>query len=181
MLSFNNKKIEELTPKELSIQIFTLTNFFKSTNIEDKYISMSLFIAEQLENEYSTYQFNLKDFIHFINNPNFSIFEKNIMLEGYSQYLKINVEKNKNNEELMSYHYSLSNLIETKKIYLNYSQLTNHKHNNPNKINECLNLINTKIIELEKYQGKQKTPALQRIIEIALKDLYFCKEIDCLI
>lgn len=180
MLSFNNKRIDELSSKELSTQIYTLSNFYKSNQIKSEYVIMTLSIAELLENNDTDFDFNLKTFIKFLDDTNFSNFEKNLVLEGYHFYLNKNLLKNKN-ENVISYYYSLINLIESKKIFIQYKSLSNQHNQSNEKIFSCITEINNKIEELESYKEKQKIPALNRIINLALQDLYLCKDIDCFI
>jgi hypothetical protein len=179
MLSFNNKNIQELSKKELSIQIYNLSNFYKSYNVELKYITMTLSIAELLEHDLSDFNFSLKTFKYFVKNPNFSHYEKSLIMEGYKKHLtetqarlkKINV-----NDINVIYYQGVIELIESEKIVLEYKQTSNTNNEKATVI--CLEKIENKIESLEVLKNKQSIKAVQNILDLSLKELYFCQNIS---
>ena len=177
MLSFNNKEIKELSKSELSTQIFNLSNFYKNNNIDIKYTTMTLSIAELLEQGCSDFNFSLKSFKHYLKNPNFSYYEKTIIIEGYKKHLiqMQNKLKKINPKDInLPYYSGVLKLLEVEEIILKYKQLSN----NPKSAAKYLEIIERKIFEIEGLKYNEKIKSIINIHNISLKELYFCKKIN---
>lgn len=180
MLSFNNKNIQDLSKKELSIQIYNLSDYYKNNNVDINYTTMTLSIAELLEHNASDFDFSLKHFKHYLKNPNFSNYEKTIVIEGYKKHLnetKNTLEKLNPEDVNLPYYSGILQLIEVQTIILKYKQFSN---NNNNKLNTktCLKEIEDKILEIETLKNNQPIKAIQNILDISLKELYFYQNVS---
>lgn len=182
MLSFNNKNIKELSAKELSVQIFNLSNFYRESNINTEYTLLTASIAELLEHNTSDFNFSLKVLKEYIRNPNFSSYEKTLVIEGYKLHLNITRNKliniNENDINIPQYN-GIILLIDVEKSILNYKQITNNTTNEL-VINKCIENIDDKIEKIKNFKEKN-SDSIMKILNNSLKELYFCKNINSLI
>lgn len=172
MLSFNNKKIEELSSNELSVQLFTLANFYNDNKIKKDYISFIMNIAELLENDFSDMSFSLNSFVSYLNNKQFSFFEKKIVLISYKHYINKKYKNLSNIEYGKIYYYeSIFNLISSYSLSLEYKNSLNEYDNLNNNI---LKEIEEQIEKMLKLKSIYKPSGVNKILDISINELNNC-------
>ena len=87
MISFNNKKIEELNYNELSQQLFNISRYYSEFHINPDYTTMFLCVGNYLESGFSGYNFSIKNFIKYNKDKQISMYEKYILIYSYKKFL----------------------------------------------------------------------------------------------
>jgi len=174
MLSFNNRSIFDLSPEELSLQVFNLSNFYKNSNICNTYVELTLCIAELLEFGKSDFSLSIISLSRFIKSTIFSHYEKNIVIHAYYTHLieaQNKMQNTPNSNSITEYYKGIIEFLQSETIILNYKQV--YETNNKKAIKKCICEINDKIKHLEELNKNSRENDIKKILNISLKELYF--------
>ncbi len=184
MISFNNKKIEELSYNELSQQLFNISRYYSDFNINPEYTTMFLCIGDYLESGFSGYNFSIKTFIKYNKDKQISLYEKYILIYSYRKFLNGIIDFNKNKKAFYQSIIHLLNSLELSHKYIHFFNLSNTK--NPEKSiflkkEKYLNDIKNSIINIKDFENKVQKKEIKNILKLSLEELNYCYNIDNLI
>tara|TARA_B100000073_G_scaffold347109_1_gene360381 strand:- start:2425 stop:2985 length:561 start_codon:yes stop_codon:yes gene_type:complete len=184
MISFNNKKIEELSYNELSQQLFNISRYYSDFNINPEYTTMFLCIGDYLESGFSGYNFSIKTFIKYNKDKQISLYEKYILIYSYRKFLNGIIDFNKNKKAFYQSIIYLLNSLELSHKYIHFFNLSNTK--NPEKSiflkkEKYLNDIKNSIINIKDFENKVQKKEIKNILKLSLEELNYCYNIDNLI
>lgn len=181
MISFNNKKIEELTYNELSQQLFNISRYYSEFHINPDYTSMFLCVGNYLESGFSGYNFSIKTFMQYNKDKQIAMYEKYIFIYSYKKFLNgiINL-----NSEKRIFYKSIIYLLESLELshkYIHFFNLSN-QHNPEKKViikkNQYLNNIEENIKNIKKFKNKIQQKEVINILDLSLKELNYCLNVE---
>ena len=185
MISFNNKKIEELSNNELSKQLFNISRHYSDIHLNTNYITMFLCVAEYLENGFSNYNFSVKTFIQYNKEKQISMYEKNILIVSYIKYLN---QLSKVNSEKKDFYQSIIYLLNSMHIshkYIHFFNLCNDSYIKERETfkqkDKFLNLLKKEIVKIYNFKNKRDKKEEIDILNLALKELNYCLNLEDLI
>lgn len=181
MISFNNKKIEELNYNELSQQLFNISRYYSEFHINPDYTSMFLCVGNYLESGFSGYNFSFYNFIKYNKDKQVSMYEKYILIYSYKKFLNgiINL-----NPQKKLFYKSIIYLLESLELshkYIHFFNLSNQ--DNPEKKviikkNKYLKDIKINIKNIKKTKNSTQKKEIINILDLSLKELDYCLSIE---
>lgn len=181
MISFNNKKIEELNYNELSQQLFNIARHYSDLHINPDYTSMFLCVGDYLESGFSGYNFSIKTFIQYNKDKQISMYEKYLLLYSYKKFLNGIVDLNPAKRNFYKSIIFLLESINLSQKYIHFFNLSNQQ--NPEKIaiikkEKFLNDIKSNVKRIQGFKNRIQQKEIINILDLSLKELNYCLNIE---
>lgn len=181
MISFNNKKIEELNYNELSQQLFNISRYYSEFHINPDYTTMFLCVGNYLESGFSGYNFSIKIFIKYNKDKQISMYEKYILIYSYKKFLNGIIDLNPKKRNFYKSIIYLLNSLELSHKYIHFFNLSNQK--NSEKISlikkeKYLDDIKINISNIKSFKNSIQQKEIINILDLALEELNYCSNIE---